>query len=361
MLDPQYGNTFDDSNFFRQQCVEQPFFRSRGSEAGDVAVGSGATSSPAYPQLTRYEHSAATATSASPLASEIDSTDRAAPDSSHPGGTFCEDDVPVSDVKTSTDGAATLISPCGGTGNDRRGSSVGSSANGAGDTGSASTAVGKPPFQYEELIAMAIMKSPHRRATLSEINAYIASCFPYFDRNKKSWQSSIHCKLCFSKYFIKVPLESRTYKGKRFNYWMLDPQYEDMFEHGNFCQRQHAKQPSSSRSRGSEGVDVSIGGGGVSSSGDPHCASYEHSCERHQAVTCCTGEVHKSPAKGGRVEAKGRQTPGYGRRAETVAIECVGAQSCVYYSPSQLKSSGPPGRRPVEVRRADVVAGEDSL
>ncbi|XP_049770152.1 uncharacterized protein LOC126108831 [Schistocerca cancellata] len=297
MLDPQYGNTFDDGNFFRRQCVEQPPSRSRGPEAADVAVGNGAALSPDYPHCTRYEHSTATATSAILSASEIDSADRAAPDSSHPGGTFREDDIPASDVKTSTDGAATLNSPCGGIGNGRRGSSVGSSANGVGeerpssDTGSASIARSKPPFQYEELIAMAIMKSPHRRATLSEINAYIASCFPYFDRNKKSWQSSIHCKLCFSKYFIKVPLEGRNYKGKCFNYWMLDPQYEDMFERGNFCQRQHAKQPSS-RSRGCEGADVSIGGGGVSSSGGPHCASYEHSTATTTSATVVISDVY---------------------------------------------------------------------
>ncbi|XP_049843646.1 uncharacterized protein LOC126295266 [Schistocerca gregaria] len=319
-LDPQHGNTFDYGNFFQQQCVEQPFSRSRSTEAGDVAVGSGATSSRNYPHRARYEHSAATATSASLSASEIDSTDRAAPDSSHPGGISREDDIPVSDVKTSTDGAATLISPCGDTGNDRRESAVGSSANGAGeeqpsgDTGSASAAVRKPPFQYEELIAMAIMKSPHRRATLSEINAYIANCFPYFDRNKKSWKSSIHCKLCFSKYFIKVPLGGRNYKGKRFNCWMLDPQYEDMFERGNFCRQQHAKRPSS-RSRGSEGAGVGVGGGGASPSGHPHCARREHSTATTTSATVVISDVY------GTVRfAADSSRPGGGHREDDIPV-----------------------------------------
>ncbi|XP_049796146.1 uncharacterized protein LOC126212786 [Schistocerca nitens] len=78
-----------------------------------------------------------------------------------------------------------------------------------------------------------------RRATLSEINAYIVSRFPYYE-HKKGWQNSIRYNLSLHRCFVKVPPEGGNRRGdcrsgcRKGNYWMLDPKYEAMFENGNF-------------------------------------------------------------------------------------------------------------------------------
>ncbi|XP_004929950.2 forkhead box protein L2-like [Bombyx mandarina] len=120
-------------------------------------------------------------------------------------------------------------------------SSPGNSEIKAQTTSSNSQALTKPPYSYVALITMAIQNSQTKRATLSEIYAYITKEFPFFEKNKKGWQNSIRHNLSLNECFIKVPREGGG--ERKGNYWTLDPQCGEMFENGNFRRRRRMKRP----------------------------------------------------------------------------------------------------------------------
>jgi len=46
----------------------------------------------------------------------------------------------------------------------------------------------KPPYSYVQLIMQAILSSPNKQLTLSDIYAYICRQFPFYRASDKGWQ-----------------------------------------------------------------------------------------------------------------------------------------------------------------------------
>lgn len=106
---------------------------------------------------------------------------------------------------------------------------------------------GKPPYSYIALISMAICNSSERKLTLHDIYKFITDRFPYYrdHENAKGWKGSIRHNLALNDCFMKLPRRP----GMKGHEWAIDPEYEDMFDHGSFLRRRYRYKEGVSKKR----------------------------------------------------------------------------------------------------------------
>lgn len=85
----------------------------------------------------------------------------------------------------------------------------------------------KPPHSYAQLIGMAILRSPQRRLTLSQIYKWISDNYSFYNANDAGWQNSIRHNLSLNKAFIKQE-RPKDDPGKG-NYWAIESGMEQQF------------------------------------------------------------------------------------------------------------------------------------
>jgi forkhead transcription factor HCM1 len=85
----------------------------------------------------------------------------------------------------------------------------------------------KPLQSYATLIGMAILRSPNRRLTLSQIYKWISDTYRFYNPNDAGWQNSIRHNLSLHKEFIKVE-RPKDDPGKG-HYWTIQEGMEVLF------------------------------------------------------------------------------------------------------------------------------------
>lgn len=105
------------------------------------------------------------------------------------------------------------------------------------------TAQPKPPHSYIALISTAILSSPRKKLTLTEINKYLVDNYEFFRGNYQGWKNSVRHNLSFNKCFVKILKDPARPWGKD-NYWtvLVDSLQEYIKEDGHF-RRRRKRQP----------------------------------------------------------------------------------------------------------------------
>ena len=100
----------------------------------------------------------------------------------------------------------------------------------------------KPPHSYIALISTAILSSPRKKLTLTEINKYLVSNYEFFRGDYQGWKNSVRHNLSFNKCFVKILKDPSRPWGKD-NYWtvLVDLLEEYIREDGCFRRRRRRK------------------------------------------------------------------------------------------------------------------------
>ena len=98
----------------------------------------------------------------------------------------------------------------------------------------------KPPHSYIALIATAILNSPGKRLTLTEINEYLVQHYAFFRGPYQGWKNSVRHNLSFNKCFVKILRDPARPWGKD-NYWTVSSLHDYLLADGTFRRRRRRK------------------------------------------------------------------------------------------------------------------------
>ncbi|KAG5519065.1 hypothetical protein PMAC_002151 [Pneumocystis sp. 'macacae'] len=88
----------------------------------------------------------------------------------------------------------------------------------------------KPNLSYASLIAQAILSSPNKKMTLSDIYEWISQTYKYYKYAQNGWQNSIRHSLSLNKVFKKV-FRKDDEPGKG-SFWTIDFEYQNQLKSG---------------------------------------------------------------------------------------------------------------------------------
>ena len=97
------------------------------------------------------------------------------------------------------------------------------------------------PFSYIEIIAFAILNSPQKRATLSEIYSFIQNNYPSFTEHRLRWKNTVRHNLSLHECFQRGGIAL----GKAGCYWHIHASFVVAFSRGDFSRRKsvHSNNP----------------------------------------------------------------------------------------------------------------------
>ena len=101
----------------------------------------------------------------------------------------------------------------------------------------------KPQESYIAMISSAILSTPDKRMTLSEINEYLMKNYECFQGEYQGWKNSVRHNLSFNKCFVKILRKPSRNWGKN-NYWGVEETSlkDYLREDGKFRRRRRKKQ-----------------------------------------------------------------------------------------------------------------------
>lgn len=95
------------------------------------------------------------------------------------------------------------------------------------------------PLSYIEVIAYAILSSPRKRTTLSEIYSFIQDNYPEFTENRVRWKNTVRHNLSLHECFQRGEIAL----DRTGCYWRIHPSFVADFSRGDFSRRKAAQFP----------------------------------------------------------------------------------------------------------------------
>ena len=93
---------------------------------------------------------------------------------------------------------------------------------------------------YTAMIAQSIMRTPFKRATLSEIYNFMSSSFSILKKRGNGWRNCVRHTLSLNECFVKL---NRPENGRSCN-WTVHPSYFDAFMRGDYRKRRTSRKKS---------------------------------------------------------------------------------------------------------------------